>query len=352
MPRASIGPDTNKHNRDFFMNHSIRPLCPTLFARSALALSLGLVALTGTAQASTNFPQKPLTLVVPYAPGGSADQLARAVAQSMTATLGQTVVVENKPGANTQIAASSVARSPADGYTMLMASSASLVLNPLLYQSISYRVQDLAPIAIVAEIPLVAVVNPQVPANTLAELVAYDKANPDKLNFASVGKGNPIHLASELLKMRTGMTMMHVPYNGSAPALTALMANDVQLMMDVVSTSLPLIKAGKVKALAVGSAERLPPLPDVPTVAESGYPGYQAATWFGLAVPVGVPDDVRAKLQAAADQAMSAQSLRDTFNGLGLIVQSPRSAEAVTSYVADDTARWKDVIEKNGIKLD
>jgi len=328
--------------------------CLSLPARPwcALALTLGLGIMAGTACASPDFPQRPLTLVVPYAPGGSADQLGRAVAPLMSASLGQTVVVDNKPGANTQIAASTVARAAPDGYTLLMASSASMVLNPLLYKSISYNVDDLATLAVVAEIPLVAVVNPSVPVSTLAELVAHDKANPGKLNYASVGKGNPIHLAAEMLKLRTGMTAVHVPYNGSAPALSGLMANDVQLMMDVVSTSLPLIRAGKLRALAVSSAERLPPLPHVPTVAESGYPGYQAATWFGLALPTGVPADIRATLQAAADKAMSSESLRDTFNNLGLIVQTPRSPEALATYVADDRERWKTTIDKNDITLD
>lgn len=328
--------------------------CLSLPARPwrALALTLGLGIMAGTACASPDFPQRPLTLVVPYAPGGSADQLGRAVAQLMSASLGQTVVVDNKPGANTQIAASTVARAAPDGYTLLMASSASMVLNPLLYKSISYNVDDLATLAVVAEIPLVAVVNPSVPVSTLAELVAHDKANPGKLNYASVGKGNPIHLAAEMLKLRTGMTAVHVPYNGSAPALSGLMANDVQLMMDVVSTSLPLIRAGKLRALAVSSAERLPPLPDVPTVAESGYPGYQAATWFGLALPAGVPADIRDTLQAAADKAMSSESLRQTFNDLGLIVQSPRAPAELAAYVSEDRERWKTIIDKNGITLD
>jgi tripartite-type tricarboxylate transporter receptor subunit TctC len=329
-------------------------LCRSLSTRPwrALALALGLGIMAGAAFASPHFPQRPLTLIVPYAPGGSADQLGRAVAQLMSESLGQSVVVENKPGANTQIAASTVARAAPDGYTLLMASSASMVLNPLLYKSISYNVDDLATLAVVAEIPLVAVVNPSVPVSTLAELVAYDKANPGKLNYASVGKGNPIHLAAEMLKLRTGMTTVHVPYNGSAPALASLMANDVQLMMDVVSTSLPLIRSGKLRALAVSSAERLPPLPDVPTVAESGYPGYQAATWFGLALPAGVPADVRDTLRAAADKAMSSESLRRTFNDLGLIVQSPRPPTALATYVSEDRERWKTIIEKNGITLE
>jgi len=320
-----------------------------LFSATTLVAGLGLA---GLAQAATNFPEKPLTLVVPYAPGGAADQLARTTAQLMSDSLGQSIVVENKPGANAQVAASSVARSPADGYTMFMASSASMVLNPMLYSKLTYDVKDLSVFAVIAEVPMVAVVNPSVPVNTLAEFVAYDKANAGKLNYASVGMGNPMHLATEMLKKQAGTTTQHVPYNGSAPALAALMAGDVQFMLDVVSTAKPLIEGGKLKALAVTTTERLPALADVPTIDESGYPGYKAAAWFGLAVPVGVPDDVRAKLLAAADKAMTADSLRNTFNNLGLLIQSPRDADAVATYVEQDTKRWKEVIEQNQISLD
>lgn len=317
----------------------------------AVTMALGLLG-GAAAHAEANFPSKPLTMVVPYTPGGSADQLARAAAQLMSQELGQSIVIENRPGANTQIAASSVARAAADGYTMLVASSASMVLNPMLYSSLTYDVKQLETLAIIAQIPLVAVVNPNVPVRTLAELVAHDKAHPNQLNYASVGQGNPIHLAMEMLKMRSGMTAEHIPYNGSSPALTALMANDVQVMMDVVSTSLPLIKGDKLIPLAVSSSERLSALPDIPTVAESGYPGYQATTWFGLALPVGVPEDVKKTLLTAASNAMSADSLRDTFNGLGLIVQEPRTAEAVAEYLEADKARWQEIIEKNNITLD
>ncbi len=299
------------------------------------------------------YPERPITLVVPYAPGGSTDGLARGLAQRMGQALGQPVVIENKPGANTMIAASHVARAPADGYTVLMGSIASMVLNPMLYQTLSYDPdKELDTIAIIAEVPLVLVVNPTVPANTLAELVAHDKAQPGKLNFASVGKGNPIHLAAEMLKLRTGMSAQHVPYNGSAPALTGLMGNDVQFMMDVISTSLPLVQGGKLKALAVASAERLPALPDVPTVAESGYDGYQAATWFGLVTPKGTPPEAIARLQEGVNQALADASFRDTYNAQGMVVQNPRDDAAIAAYVDADKQRWGGIIKDNGIRLD
>ncbi|GAA5235302.1 tripartite tricarboxylate transporter substrate binding protein [Verticiella sediminum] len=318
--------------------------------RAALGGALTCLALASMAHAA--FPERPITLIVPYAPGGSADQLARATAQGMSERLGQPVVVENKPGANTQIAATQLTRAAPDGYTLLMASSASAVLNPLLYRSLSYDPAQIQTFAVIAEIPMVAVVNPSVPASDVPGLVAYDKANPGKLNYASVGRGNPVHLAAEMLKGRADMQAMHVPYNGSAPALTALMAGDVQFMMDVVSTSLPLIRAGKLKALAVTSAERLAPLPDTPTIAESGYPGYQATTWFGLAAPAGTPPAALDVLREAADAAMQNATFRETFNGLGLIVQQPRSRGEIRTYLDQDQARWREVIATNQIVLD
>jgi len=320
--------------------------CPRFLAGVALTLA------AAAPQAAT-FPDRPVTLVVPYAPGGSTDNLARSLAQHMGQAMGQPVVVENKPGGNTMIGASHVARAPADGYTLFMGSIASMVLNPMLYRQLSYDPDaQLRTVAILAEVPLVLVVNPSLPVNSVAELVAYDKANPGKLNFASVGKGNPIHLAAEMLKTRAQMTAQHVPYNGSAPALTGLMGNDVQFMMDVVSTSLPLIQGGKLKALAVASAERLPALPDVPTLAESGYPGYQAATWFGLVVPAGTPPDVSARLRDAAHEALANRAFQDTFNAQGLFVQKPMGAERIPAYVEADKARWGAIIRDNGIRLD
>ncbi|WP_454732272.1 MULTISPECIES: Bug family tripartite tricarboxylate transporter substrate binding protein [Cupriavidus] len=299
------------------------------------------------------FPDRPVKLVVPYTPGGSADQLARALADGMGRELRQPVVVENRPGANTMIAATSVARAPADGYTVLLASNASMVLNPMLYKKVGYDARrDFKVISVAAEIPLVVVTNTQVPAANVREFAGYAKANAGKLNYASVGLGNPLQLATEMLKTELGIDLTHVPYNGSAPALAALLANDVQLMIDVVSTSLPHIKAGKLKALAVTSKERLEVLPEVPTVAESGHPGFQAATWFGLAVPAQTPPEAVARLQAAAARATGDAPFRQTFAALGLVIQRPRDGAEVQRYVDADRARWGSVIQANHIALD
>ncbi len=299
------------------------------------------------------FPDRPVRLVVPYAPGGSADQLARAMADGMGRELRQPVVLENRPGANTMIAATGVARATPDGYTVLLASNASMVLNPMLYKKVNYDAKrDFKVISITAEIPLVVVTNAQVPAANIREFAGYAKANAGKLNYASVGLGNPLQLATEMLKSELGINLTHVPYNGSAPALAALLANDVQLMIDVVSTSLPHIKAGKLKALAVTSKERLEVLPDVPTVAEGGHPNYQAATWFGLAVPAQTPPDAIARLQAAAARTTSDPQFRHTFATLGLVIQRPRDSAEIQRYVEADRARWGTVIQANHISLD
>ncbi|MGE8689369.1 MAG: Bug family tripartite tricarboxylate transporter substrate binding protein [Achromobacter sp.] len=312
-----------------------------------------IVALAAPSAALAAFPDRPVKLVVPYTPGGSADQLSRVLAEGMSRDLGQPVVVENKPGANTMVAATQVARSAPDGYTVFLASNASMVLNPMLYQRIAYdAARDFRVLGIAAELPLVVVANNEVPAGTLAEFVAYAKARPGKLNYASVGIGNPLQLATELLKSRTGMDVAHIPYNGSAPALTSLMSNDTQLMVDVVSTSLPLVRERKIKALAVTTGERLAVLPDVPTVAESGFPGFRAATWFGLAAPCAVPQVEAQRLQAALDKVLKDPAFRGRFEPLGLVIQAPRSQEEIDAYVQDDRQRWGAVIGANHIKLD
>jgi len=299
------------------------------------------------------FPDRPLKLVVPYTPGGAADQLSRVLAERLSRELAQPVVVENKPGANTMIAATQVARSQPDGYTLFLASNASMVLNPMLYQKIAYdAARDFSVLSVVAELPLVVVANNEVPAATLAQFVGVAKARPGKLNYASVGIGNPLQLATELLKSRTGMDVAHIPYNGSAPALSSLMANDTQLMVDVISTSLPLVKEGKIKALAVTTAERLPVLPDVPTVAESGFPGFRAATWFGVAVPAATPAAEANALRDAVAKVMRQPDFRERFQALGLVIQAPRDQTETERYVAEDRERWGEVIRANHIKLD
>ncbi len=323
-----------------------------MYRRTALLAAIVLGLAVSSPSSFAAWPDRPVKLVVPYTPGGSTDQFGRALAEGMSRELKQAVVVENRPGANTMVGTQSVARAQPDGYTVLMGSTASMVLNPMLYKKTGYDPKEFKVILIGVEVPLVVVTNNQVPASNIKDFAAYAKAAGGKLNYSSVGLGNPLQLASELLKSELGIEMTHVPYNGSAPALSALLANDVQLMVDVVSTSLPHIKAGKLKALAVTSRARLEVLPNVPTVAESGYPNFRAATWFGLAVPVQTPAEAIAKLQAAASHVLTETAFRNTFSALGLVVQSPRTQSEIDRYVAADRESWGKVIRDNRISLD
>jgi len=318
------------------------------FRSAALALC---AAMALAAPAHAAWPERPVKLVVPYAPGGSTDQLARAVADRLSRELGQPVIVENRPGANTIVAGEAVSRAPADGYTLMMASVASLVLNPLLYKTLPYDAREFAPLAVIAEIPLIVVVNPVVPANTVAEFIAWTKANPGKVNYASVGLGNPIQLAAELFRMQTGADMTHIPYNGSAPALTALLAGDVHVMFDVVSTSLPHVRAGKLRALAATTRERLAVLPQLPTVAETGYPNYEAYTWFGVAMLKKSPTEAQDKVAAALRKIQADPAFKKQFDSLGLNVLAPREGPEVEKFVARDRERWGSVIRARGISL-
>jgi tripartite-type tricarboxylate transporter receptor subunit TctC len=326
--------------RSEFLAHAAR----TFFCALLVCVSTALHA----------WPDKPVKLVAPYAPGGSADQIARLLADALRAELGQPVVVENRPGGNASIAATQVANAAADGHTLLVSSGASLVLNPLLYKKLNYNAQrDLMPVSVVASLPLVVVVSPEhTPVHNLAELIALAKSNPGKLNYATVGIGNPLHLATELFMSMSGTEMVHVPYNGSAPALTALLAGDVQVMFDATSTALPQVKAGKLRALAVTATERFKPLADVPTVAESGFPGYEAGIWFGLAAPSRTPPERIAVLNRAVNKALADKAFRDRLELTGVIVHGPRSTEDVGAFVQADTKRWREIIQAKRISLD
>ena len=322
------------------------------FTHKLLMIVLGTAASLGMQVAHAQFPDRPIKLVAPYAPGGAADILARALATELGKDLGQSVIVENRPGANTRIATVAVARAPADGYTLLLASNASMVLNPLLYSKVGYTPADFQVLGVVAEAPLVIVTNPQVPASDLKQFRTYAQANVGRVNYASVGLGNPLQLATEMLKSELQIEATHVPYNGSVPALTGLMANDTQMMFDVVSTSLPHIRAGKLKALAVTGSERLKSLPEVPTVSESAVPGFRAATWFGVSAPAGVAPDVASRLQSALAKAVADSGFRATLDQQSLLPQPPRSEAEVSAYVEADRAMWGKVIRERNIVLD
>ncbi|MCU0886460.1 MAG: tripartite tricarboxylate transporter substrate-binding protein [Rubritepida sp.] len=317
-------------------------------------LALGLLAgpfLLPRAAAAQSWPTRPLRLVVPYAPGGVTDQLGRAMAEILARELGQPVVVENRPGGNTVIGTQAVAQSAPDGQVLLMASGASMVVNPLLMRRLPYHAErDLTLLSVAVETPLVMVVGPQLPARSPGEFAALARQRP--MNVASVGVGNPIHLAAELFALGAGIELQNVVYPGSAPALTALLAGDVQVMFDVVLTALPFIRDGRLRALGVTTRARLDVLPEVPTIAESGFPGYEATTWFGIAAPRGLPEAAEARLRAALAAVQADAAFRARFGGLGLVVQPPRDAPALAALLAEERARWGGLIRQRGIVLE
>ncbi|MFO1323129.1 MAG: tripartite tricarboxylate transporter substrate binding protein [Burkholderiales bacterium] len=310
-------------------------------------------SVAATANAQAPYPNKPIRIVVPFPAGGTTDILARAVAQKLTETTGQPVVVDNRPGAGGNIGAELVAKSPPDGYTLLMGTVGTHAINASLYKSMPFdHVRDFAPVILVAGVPNVLVVNPSLPVNSVQELIAYGKANPGKLNFASSGNGTSIHLAGELFKTTTGVQMAHIPYKGSAPALVDLMGGQVQLMFDNLPSALPQIKAGKLRALAVTSAQRSSALPDVPTVAESGLPGFEASSWFGLLAPTGTPKDIVAKLNGEVAKWLATPEAKEKLASQGAIVAGGLTPDDFARHIAAETAKWQKVVKESGAKVD
>jgi len=311
-----------------------------------------LIAVIASAAMAQSFPTRPIRVVVPFPAGGTTDVLARAAAQKLSETLGQPTVVDNRPGAGGNIGAELVAKSPPDGYTLLMGTVGTHAINPSLYPRMPYdHVRDFAPVILVAGVPNVLVINPALPVNSVQELIAYAKANPGKLNFASSGNGTSIHLSAELFKTMTGVQITHIPYKGSAPALQELMGGQVQLMFDNLPSSLALIKGGKLKALAVTSKERAAALPDVPTIAESGLPGFEASSWFGLLAPAGTPQPVIAKLNAEIAKWLATPEAKEK-----LLAQGANAAggtpEDFARHIAAETAKWQKVVKDSGAKVD
>ncbi|MEP6942645.1 MAG: tripartite tricarboxylate transporter substrate binding protein [Betaproteobacteria bacterium] len=307
-------------------------------------------ALAQSASSRTGaYPSRPIQIIVPFTPGTGMDILARTVGQKLGERMGQPVVVENRPGASGNIGAAAVAKAAPDGYTLLLSGNP-LVMNVTLARDLPFDpVKDLAPIEKMATGTLAITVSNAVPANTVKEFVAYAKANPGKLAYGTPGVGTPQHLATELFKLTTGIDMLHVPYKGSAGAITGLMSGEIAFMFNAVHAVLPQAKAGKLRILAVASAKRSPAAPDVPTVAESGYPEFDVDLWYGLLAPAGTPKDVVARLNAEITQILSAPEMRETLAGQGLeaVTSTPEQFGALMNA---DLARWAKVIKEAGIK--
>ena len=302
------------------------------------------------------WPTKPVRLVVPFAPGGTTDMLARALAPPLGDALGQQFVVDNKPGAGGNIGAAEVAHAAPDGYTLLMGTVGTHGINQSLYSKMPYDpIKDFAPITMVAGVPNVLVMNPAkaeaAKINSVRDLIRYAKANPGKLNMASSGNGTSIHLAGELFKTMTGTYMVHFPYRGSGPALLDLIGGTMDLMFDNLPSAMPQIKAGKLKALAVTSAQRSAALPDLPTIAEAGVPGFDASSWFGLLAPAGTPADIVNRIQQEAAKAMKTPDLSARLLQVGAI-PSGMSPEKFAAFIKAETAKWAKVVKASGAKVD
>jgi tripartite-type tricarboxylate transporter receptor subunit TctC len=316
--------------------------------RFVLTLCLMLCA-PGLVLAQAGYPARPIKLIVPYSAGGIADLVARAVTPGMAAALGQPVVVENRAGAGGHIAAAEVVRGPADGYTLVLTTIAHNAAQSM-YTNLSYvPARDLRPVVLLAESASVLVVNPAVPARSVAELVALAKAEPGKLAYGSAGNGSALHMAGELFKMLSQTDITHVPYKGGAPALNDLLGGQIQLMFDTIPTALPHIKAGRLRALGVTTTRRTPSLPDVPTIAESGVPGYESVPWYTISVPAGTPEDVVKRLNEVSNEVLKLPALAPRWQELGLTpLGGPPEAAVQRNEV--ETRRWSKVIESAGIK--
>ncbi|MGE6919923.1 Bug family tripartite tricarboxylate transporter substrate binding protein [Achromobacter kerstersii] len=314
-------------------------------ARVALAACLLPAAPATYAQ---SFPSKPITLVVPHSAGGTSDILARTVAAEAAKTLGQTIVIDNKGGANGTIAAKQVASSAPDGYTLLLATASTHGINPSLYSRISYdAVKDFTPVTLLATVPNVLVIGPNVKAANVQELITYIRGQGDKTNMGSAGAGTPGHLAGEMFKSAAKLEFTHVPYKGGSPAITDLIGGQIDFMFTTIPGVLPHVKAGTLRALAVTSPERSPAMPDVPTMAESGLPGFQAVSWHGVVAPAGTPPDVVNKLNAALSGALAAPAVKQRLMEEGAAASNLNTA-AFGTFIQAEIAAWAKAVKDSG----
>ncbi|WP_338689424.1 tripartite tricarboxylate transporter substrate binding protein [Bradyrhizobium sp. 26S5] len=322
-------------------------------ASSAFIVTLAALLAAALPVRAADYPARPIKLVVPYAAGGPTDVLGRMVGEYLGRDLKQVVVVENKAGAQGAIGAEAVARSDPDGYTLFVTAASIFVLNPLLYKKLPYDpAKDFRLLSVITDAPMIMEVHPSVPATTIAEFVAYAKKNPGKLNFGSAGTGGTVHLAGEMFKQMAGVEMTHVPYKGAGPALTDLLSGNIQLMFDTLGTALPPVKSGMLRALGVSSTERISDLPDLPTIAESGYPDYAVSVWYGIAAPSKVPDDVANRIKASLDRALNDEAFRASLVKIGFPPLRPKSLAEIDKYVGADRARWAGVVKALNISLD
>jgi tripartite-type tricarboxylate transporter receptor subunit TctC len=310
-----------------------------------------IVAGTATVGLAQSYPSKPIRLVVPYPPGGSTDIVARVIGEQLSQSMGQRFVVDNRPGAGGNIGMQLAAGAEPDGYTVVVGTTAHAI-NMTLFKDLPYdTVKDFEPIALLTEVPLILVVNPAVEAQSVADLIALAKERPGTLNVASSGNGQSTHLAAEMFNAMAGIKLTHVPYKGSAPAITDVVAGHVQLMFDTVMSALPHVQAGKLRALAVSGAERAPVAPDVPTIAEAALPGYEAIAWNGLFAPAGTPRAIIDQLNAEVVKALQSEKVKEQLASLGATTR-PTMPNEFSTYVRDEVSKWAKVVKESGATVE
>ncbi|KWR78308.1 MULTISPECIES: tripartite tricarboxylate transporter substrate binding protein [Cupriavidus] len=325
-----------------------RRLVQAAILASGLMLAVPAMAQSASTQ---NWPSRPVRVVVPYPPGGVSDAVTRLVMQKLAERIGQPVVVENRPGANGMIGSDNVAKSAPDGYSLLVVVAAHAI-NPSLYQKMSYDpIRDLTGVSEIGRIPLLMVSSAQLPPKSVKELVSWGKAHPDQMTFASSGSGSGAHLAGELFSQGTGMTMTHVPYKGISPALPDLISGQVAVIFDSVQTMIPLAKAGKVRALAITNPRRWPAAPDVPTMAEAGYPNIMPSSWIGVLAPAKTPTAIVDRLSAELDAVVHAPDVQAKLIDYGIDPVGGK-ADQFQAFIKEEAGRWASVVQKAGIKLD
>lgn len=336
---------------------AVRPTNSSLFLKAGfavagLALALGGATSAAAADAAADYPQRTISWVVPFPPGGAMDAIARVLSESMSQDLGQSIVVENKPGAGGNIGANYVAKAKPDGYTIMIAANG-MAVNPFLYSSLNYDpIKDFEPISLLAAVPNILVTQAErTDVNSLEDVIKQVKANPGKYTYASAGVGTSIHLAGALFTYTGGLDMLHVPYKGSGPAVTDLVGGQVDYMFDSITSAKPHIEAGKLKALAVTTKERSSTLPDLPTVAESGMDGYELTPWFATFAPAGTPPEIIEKLHGSMMKAMQSDRVKQIFATIGAehIGSTPQE---LADYVAAEAAKWEKIIKGTGMSID
>ncbi len=325
---------------------------PIGYPKVLFLISILVASVVDMGAQAQSWPSRPIRFIVPFPPGGGTDVNARIMAPRLTAALGQQVVVENRPGAGGMLGAELVAKSAPDGYNMVIATIGPIAINPSLYSKMTYDpAKELAPVSITGEVPNGLVVHPTLPAKSLKELIALAKQRPRELNYGSSGPGAGDHLAGEMLNVMAGIRMTHVPYKGGPPAMVDLMSGNIQLIFATLATSMPYIRAGRVRTLAVASAQRFALLPDVPTVAEAGVPGFAINNWAGVFVAGGTPRPIIERLNSEIVKALAPPDVRQKLLEMGLVAGT-NTPEQFTSYIQAETVRWARVVKDAGIKLD